>query len=170
MLYPGDLITKKKNYIRAKEDRLIKYREYEPSPSYPTPSEKIKHSERYSEPDSYRKNDRDNDRYYKRNHEKQNNTQYIVGYKYIPVPVYSIPGSAPDRFDLPEIISDNSSYNSALFKNRNNDVIHSQYQSPEKYGVFSRDSNPYSLSPNHHNDLLDLDHLFPQLGSINSDL
>ena len=82
LLYPDDLISKKQNYIRAKEDRLIKYREYEPFPSYPSPSEKVKHSERYSEPDYDRENDRKKDRYYKRNYEKQSNTQYIVGYKW----------------------------------------------------------------------------------------
>ena len=177
LLYPGDLALKKQNYLKPD-----KYRDYKTPPSYPEAPENNKYSERYLAP-KYKHNkyspkyepkpepqyDRYNDEHYKKDNEKYTGTQYIVGYKYIPVPIYSVQKTLAGRDNLPEMISDDSSYKT-YYNDRNSNLRPSQYDSPEKYGIFPIESSPYSLAPQQHNKLLDLDHLFPQLGSINSDL
>ena len=176
LLYPGDLVSKKKNVIKPD-----KYRDYKTPPSYPEVPDNNKHSERYLSPKYDHKyspkyeskpepqHDRYNDEHYKKDNEKYTGTQYIVGYKYIPVPIYSVQKTLAGRDNLPEMISDDSSYNT-YYNDRNNNLRPSQYYSPEKYGVFSTESSPFNLSTQQHDNLLNLDHLFPQLGSINSDL
>jgi len=165
LLYPGDLVSKKQNYIKSDKNR-----DYKVLPSYPETPDNHKYSEKYLNRPKYKQqHDRYNDEHYKKSNDRQTGTQYIVGYKYIAVPVYSVQRSFVDRDNLPEMISADSSYK-PFYKDRNNKIRTSQYYSPEQYGVFSAEVDPYSLSPQQHNDFLDLEHLFPQLGSINSDL